>query len=1111
MSLVHLHCHSQGSLFDGLATPDEMVARAVKLGQEAIALTDHGVMAGVPEFYRCARHAGIQPLIGIEAYVVPDALAVGFGAKGNLRDRSNYHLTLLAVSEQGYKDLVRLSTASHTEEYYYYRPRMDYAMLRDVGTDDLVCLSGCVMGELASTFLDLLEPIVATEILSPEQERIFTRRGYSLRRGFAWPKWSRELDAKVRADERFEVALEAARSVLRNYRSMFPEGHYFYEIMLHGYTPEEWCHRYLFREAKRYGLPHVVTNDAHYAPPSHKETHDLLMASQFRSTFCGSPDGKLLDLCSERELGRRLGGVLTPEEYAEGVANTSRIAAMADGFRLAPLENKTYRIPQYRDDKGDAVSNAGAILRKWRKPRLDALCELYPEQADEYRERDRYELSVIKKFGFYHYFLIVADYIRWAKKSGIRVGAGRGSAAGSLVAFTLGITEIDPIQHGLLFERFLSPHRLTMPDFDTDFQSRHFDRVLEYIGERYGSENVARVCAYDKLRPKSLVQKIFAAIAAMPAKDIARLTADMDDDLTRRDAEYLEEWWDTVAPDKVREVDEESPFDLKTHAKRLFQLPVSVSAHAAAVVIAGESDDGIRSMDYVPKQFVPSSRRIVTQFDMDNIEGLGLVKFDCLSIATLDTIADTIERIGFDPFVREVEERGALYYDDEATYQMITAGQTDGMFQLSGGTAKQVINMMGGCRDFSDLVAVMALGRPSAIQYAPLYRENRRLYESGSKPELIHPDLHDLITNGIFLFQEDVMRVLWHVGMSPDEVDSVMHAVKKKDIDEFRSVEDSFIGKSILIGWTSEQAAAVWELIVAYAGYGFNKAHSVSYAHLAYQTGFLKANYPAAFIAAKMRQFSANADAKKKRQSLPALVRDAKRLGVTILPPDVNKSGVTYEAVDDSTIRCGLSDINGIGVQAAKRVIASRPYTVDDFVAESESIGPRGGVRKHPAKLGNAGVNSGVVMKLLFAGAIPDIEIEDYWDAEQELLYCNISEHPDKETLEHIREAVFDKANFPRINPAELHEYEAEGTRVGGVVLRVHEHKYVPKGKKETARMGFVDLELDGHEFSLVIFAESWVEVRSRVKQGKLLLARANTKYEERRGLSHVATHIEAW
>lgn len=1106
--LVHLHCHSRQSLIDGLAKPGEMIQLAKSYGQHSIAITDHGVLSGIPEFYRSARKHGINPILGCEMYIVPSATDVGFGPRGNLRDRRNFHLTLLAKNADGYRDLVKLSSWSHTRETYFYNPRIDYEMMRNIDTSNLICLSGCVMGELQETFLEAIKHIIAIECKTPAEEEKARSKGYEVVRQWAWPRWSSKLDAQLRAHPDYAMATDAAIMVMKRYRSMFPEGQYFYELMDHGFVLEQWGHRHLYSQARRYGIPAVVTNDSHYGPVEHKELHDLLMSMQWKQTFCGSTDTKRLDICSQDELYARLSHLLTKEQFLEAVANTEMIAELCADTVIPPFEEKRYRIPQFIDERGDVVERAGALIKKLAQPRLERLCTMYPERAHEYRARLRFEMSIIKKFGLYHYFLIVQDVVNWAKRDGILVGAGRGSAAGCLLAYCLRITEIDPIRHGLYFERFLSTDRMSMPDFDTDFQSLHIERVMQYLSDKYGKHNVERICAYDKLRPKSMIQSMLKALDVMSHAELIKLTKELEDDNTRTDPEYIDEWWESLDNERLIDIVGRVEYDLQSFSKALFQLPVSVSAHAAAVVIGDSQSD---LSEWVPTQFVPSSNRIVTQFDMTQIEELGFVKLDTLSVGTLDTVADCVDYIGYDPFEQEISEHGSMQYDDAKTYQLITSGYTDGLFQLSGGTAKQVIKQIGGCHSFDDIVAVMSLGRPGAVKFASKYRANREA--NWDDVELVNDDMKMLLRKsyGVVLFQEDVMSIVWHLEMSPEHLDTIMKAVKKKDYAIFDKVGPDFIEHALNKGWTRDEAEDVWLQIRDYAGYGFNKAHAVSYADLAYKTAYLKANYPGYFIASKMKQFSTKGDAKKKQENLPALVRDGRRVGVRFFPPSVNKSDVHYKAVSSTKIRTGLADINGVGVTAAKEIIKKRPFKSDDFRASYVEIGPRGGKYDRGAEMRDVDkskCNSGALTAMMFAGAIPGIEIENKWEAEQSLLYCNISPHPNQEMLAAIHETVLDGPNAEMLMPQVEVDHSAKDVRCGGIITRLHEHSYtVNKGKNrgQRATMAFIDIELDKHDFAMVVFADLWAEIRHRTRPGNLMLAHGRVEWDEKRGLSFIA------
>ena len=1097
-NFAHLHVHSNQSLIDGLGTPKQIIERAKELGQETIAITDHGVLSSVPDLYNEAKSQGVRIIAGEEFYIVPDATAKGFGPKENLRDRRNYHLTLLAKNEQGYKDLVQLSSKAHRPENFYFRPRIDHNMLREMDTSNIICLSGCVASELSQTFLETIKPYVAKQVTEKFKGKD--------RQVWKWP-----MPKKKQKGEHIDLGLAAAEEVLKTYRSFFPEGQFFYEIMYHGLDIEAWTHLHLIDLAKDYGVPLVLTNDAHYAPTEHKQLHDILMCMQWGNKYDASDvDLKNLDICTRGQLEERVMDVIpSVKDFEEAADNTLHIAEMCKDFKITPLDEKKYHIPKFRED-GKPVRKAVSRIYELSEKRMGKLCDMYPDRADEYRERFAYEMSIIKRFKYQHYFLDTQDYVRWAKEAGIVVGAGRGSGAGSLVAFCLHITDIDPLQHDLLFERFINPDRASMPDFDTDFQSARVDEVFDYIADKHGIDNVMRVCTFNRMQPKSILKKMGSALGLMSQQALEKLSKEIENDPKLASSkDGVQDWLQNTEVSRLEEfqvlaevagIERE---DLHHYAEQLFGLPVSVSAHAAAVVIT----DARRSLkEWVPSQYVPSSKRTVTQYDMDQIEHFGLVKFDVLALGTLDTLGKTFELIGYNPFARMIEEHGALQYDDEKTYELISSVRTDGLFQLTGGTAKQVIRQIGGCHEFEDIVAVMTLGRPGAIAYAGRYREAKKV--GADKAKVAHPMLRKLLKTsyGMFLFQEDVMNFGAAIGLEKENRDDLLTAVKKKKMPLFEKVKPDFLEKTEAEGWTEDQQDQVWDQLIAFADYGFNRAHAVSYADLAYKTAYLKANYPAYFIAAKMQQFSTNTtDPKKKSEGLTALVRDAKKMGIRVLPPSVNKSKEHFSAVGKKKIRAGLADVKGVGVKAAREIMKHRPYSADDFEEPYEKVGPRGGITNVGASLGEVNrrtCNSQAIMNLLFAGAIPDIDVENQWEAEKELLHCNISDHPNNEALEYIRETVQSEDNQKLLT---MKDADVQAN-IGGVIERVKLHK-----DRRNNTMAFIDLDLDGEIYNAVIFAGAWLDLDHHFKEGRLALLDVDVKFDKKRGMSYSCKEAKSW
>lgn len=1044
--LVNLHLHTHSSLIDGLGRPDEIVARAKSFGQQAVALTDHGTMAGLPDMYRAGKKHGVHVIAGQEVYIVPDTKALGFGDKGESRDGRNFHLTLLAKNEQGYKDLVKLTSFAHERENFYRKPRIDHAMLRQVDTENLVCLSGCVMGELAESFLSHLWP------LQPEGAK-------------RYDEWLPAPAERLDDNEYILAGLESAREVMKFYRNLFPDRQYLYEFMWHNFAPESWVHKYLIPEAKRYGLPIVVTNDSHYVDASQSEAHNLLMSIQWRQSYCAKPDDpKHLDMVDSGLVLDRMEGFLPREDILEGIKNTERVADLCSGFKLTPLERKSVYMPKAKDDDGAITAKPIGRIRSLAERRLQGLCDRTPERAAEYVARFERELRVIKKLKYQHYFLVTASIIQRAKSKGIAVGAGRGSGAGSLVAFCLGITEIDPVAHDLLFERFLNPAKKSLPDFDTDFESDRIEEVFEDIVEQFGQDNVRRVSTYHRYAPKALMTDLLKTLpTGLSHDEVKAITKDLPEDTRdRKDESFMEVWWQSVRESDdaaaLKLLAQAEKFPIEAYSHQFYGIRKSVSTHAAGVII---TNGKVSLSEWVPNQLVASSGKTVTQFDMNDLSDMGFVKFDILSLGTLSQVAECIRLIGESPFPEFID------YDDEKTFKLITAGHTDGLFQLTGYAAKQVIKAIGGCHDFRDISAVMALGRPGAMKFVDAYREGRANpeaieYADEDDKKILSPSY------GMILYQEQVMALGWAIGMTDEEVSgdiSLLGAIKKYSPTIMEKVEPIFREKAAAKGWKPHMIDRRWANILEYTGYGFNKAHSDCYADLAYRTAYLKANFPAAFIVSRLNQTEQMSDKKKKADLKQALVQDARRLKIKVLAPDVNKSQVGY-CVEGDGIRWGLSNVKGVGVGAAREIIRNRPFTRDDW--RDDDYGPRGGkITPHLLRVHNQKCNAGAVRALISLGAFPGFDPgEDRFANEFELLECNVTEHHNKKVLKQIKKRVVDAENAKILRKKKHGEYECY---VGGVIHRIKEIN-----TKSGRRMAFVDLQLGADEFSVTVFPQLW-------------------------------------
>lgn len=860
MSFAHLHTHTSYSLLDGAGKIPEMIKRVRDLKMDSCAITDHGVMYGVIDFYRECRKQGIHPVLGSEIYVAPGSR---FSRElGKWEDRY-YHLVLLAENDRGYHNLMKIVSLGFTEGFYR-KPRADYEILERYH-EGIICLSACLAGEVS---------------------RHLTRGEYE----------------------------EAKQSAL-HYQEIFGKNNFFLEMQDHGYPEQKKVNQGMLRLHEETGIPLVVTNDIHYTNPEDAKPHDILLCLQTGKKLKDEdrmryPGGQFY-IKSEEEMA-----VLFP--YArEALENTEKIAKRCQ----VEIEFGHYHLPHYQVPK--EYPNAESYLH--------ALCERglqkrYGDRKEEYRERLDYELSIISSMGFIDYFLVVWDYVNFAKTHHVIVGPGRGSAAGSLVAYVIGITDVEPMQYNLLFERFLNPERVTMPDIDMDFDNEHRQDVIDYVTEKYGKEQVAQIITFGTLAAKGVIRDV-GRVMDIPYAKCDLLAKLVPNELKMTLNKALE-----LSPDlrKMYEEDTETR-ELIDYAKRLEGLPRHASIHASGVVIAGEPVD----------HFVPLSRgaddSITTEFDMITIEELGLLKMDFLGLKTLSVISDAVR------FIREGHTElhdfdiNAVPYDDSKVFSMISEGDCAGVFQLeSAGMISFMKRLKPG--NMEDIIAGIALYRPGPMDFIPKYIAGKKDPEHVSYecPE-VRPILEN--TYGCIVYQEQVMQIVQNLaGYSLGQADLVRRAMAKKHADEMEQMRESFIHgneaegiKGCIRNGISEGAAnRIFNSMLDFASYAFNKSHSVSYAILTYQTAYLKCYYPAEFFAALMTQSMGE------QSKVAKYIETARARGIRILAPSVNEAKVGF-SVQNGSIRFGLSAVSGVGKAAAEQIIAERslhgPFAdLEDFV-----------------------------------------------------------------------------------------------------------------------------------------------------------------------------------
>jgi len=844
---VHLHCHTEYSLLDGANKIEPLLARVRELKQPAVAVTDHGNMFGAIEFYTAAVRHGIKPIIGCEIYVAPTSR---FERKGVDRGPKeyNHHLILLAMNLEGYRNLSKLVTLGFTEGFYY-KPRIDKELLKEYNRG-LIALSACLQGEIASA-------------LSAGQ---------------------------------FERAKAAAES----YASIFGD-RYYLEVQDNKIPEQEKVNRLIIELAKELSLPVVATNDCHYRSPDDAEAHDVLLCVQTGKTVYEENRLKMatneLFVKSAEEM--RKGFEYCPEAV-------ERTLEIADRCNLE-LEFGNYHFPRFDLPKEVSLDDyLDELARKGLAERVEGSED--PETRKTYEERLAYELGVIKGMQFSGYFLIVADFINYAKNRGIPVGPGRGSAAGSLVAYALKITDLDPIRHGLIFERFLNPERRSMPDIDVDFCIRGRDEVIQYVKEKYGADKVAQIATFGTLKAKAAIKDVGRALGFSFAETdaIAKLIPAPKQGFDYPLAEGIR-----MEP-RLQGLMKSDPRvkNLIEHALRLEGLTRHASTHAAGVVLSNRP-----LVDYVPL-FVDKDGGIVTQFDMESVEKIGLIKFDFLGLKTLTLIHDCTRLIQGTRGIRIDLEK--LPLDDKKSYQLLCSGNTTGIFQLeSAGIREMTVKIRPNC--FEDLVAVLALFRPGPLD-SGMAEEYIKRKNGKEKIRYLHPLLETILkdTYGVIVYQEQVMQIAQKLaGYSLGEADILRRAMGKKDPEEMANQRERFVQGARKHKIDPRRAAEIFDQMETFARYGFNKSHSAAYALISYQTAYLKAHYPVEFMASLLSSEMGDTDKVIKN------LAECRGRGIEVLPPDINESRADFTVVSDK-IRFGLAAVKNVGEKAVEVILQSR-------------------------------------------------------------------------------------------------------------------------------------------------------------------------------------------
>lgn len=838
---THLHVHTEYSLLDGASKIPQLVAYAKELGMDSLAITDHGVMYGAIDFYQECKKQGIKPIIGCEVYLTT-------GSHLEKTNRGMYHLILLAETDEGYHNLMKIVSIAQIEGFYY-KPRIDKDVLRAY-SKGIICLSACVAGEV---------PVLV-----------------------------------------LQNNLDGARRAIQEYIDIFGKDNYFLEIQDHGLEEEHRVTAALKELAKEFGIGLAATNDLHYVRREDAAAQDILLCIQTTATV-DEPDRMRFPndsfyLKSYDEMEELFG------DCPEALENTAKIADRCN----VKLEFGHLLLPEFAVPEGfDAESYLRHLC-------MEGMAAHYPNAGQEVMDRLNYELDIIHKMGYDCYFLIVWDFIDYCRKHDILVGPGRGSAAGSVVAYLLRITNIDPLKYHLLFERFLNPERVSMPDIDTDFCYKNREKVLDYVVSRYGKERVAQIITFGTLQARAAVRDVGKALG-MSYGEVDEIAKMIPRELGMTLLKALE------ASNDLSNAYEERPevqrlIDL---ARSVEGLPRNPGTHAAGVIIAPQN-----LMDYVPLQVGnetgKSDGSIITQYDKDKVENLGLLKMDFLGLRTLTVIGDAIKFI--EKTTGEVIDIDHIPLDDEQTCQMLCRGETSCVFQLeSAGITKLVVDLAP--TSFEDLIPLVALYRPGPLGtgMADDFIAGRHGQRTA---KVLHPLVEPILadTYGVILYQEQVMQITSVLaGFTLGQADILRRAMGKKKASELDSMRNDFVeGAKRLHDIPESVSDDIFALLQHFAGYGFNKSHSVAYALVAYQTAYLKAHWPTEYMAAFLNSVISDGD---KVSWYISVCRSAK---IKILPPDVNESEEEFSVHQPGAIRFGMGGIKSVGAAAVQEIVRAR-------------------------------------------------------------------------------------------------------------------------------------------------------------------------------------------
>ena len=1062
---VHLHNHTHHSLLDGLTKIPDLINRTKELGMEAVAITDHGTMSGSIEFYKAAIDAGIKPILGFEAYVASRSRHDLDPSK----DKTRFHITLLAMNNQGYQNLMQLSTLAHLEGTYY-KPRVDHELLEKYG-EGLIVLSGCAGSEVSMS---------------------------------------------LRGDN-----YQAAKDIALWYKSVFGD-RYYLEMQNHDWDQQIKINKYLQKLSKDIDVPLVISNDGHYLVHDDKDAHEILLCVG-TGAFLSDKDRMSfrqfdLHVTDPQEIIVKWG-----KDNSEAILNTKKVSDRCNvKLELGRILIPTFPTPVGESEKSylDELVYRGLAWRYGGKKRdetanlsVDKAKKLIPENV---LQRADYELGVVDRMAFNGYFLIVADYINWGKDHGIIFGPGRGSGAGSILAYALRITEIDPLKYNLLFERFLNPDRISMPDFDIDIQDTRRDEVIAYCSEKYGSGRVANIVTFGRMAARAAVRDV-ARVLQVPYADADRLSKMIPPPVQGKHI--------SLGVSVVKDSDLKHEYETNPVAKQVFDYAIrlegtirSHGVHAAGVVIA--PDDIV---NFVPLE-IAQKGVVTTQYPMGPVEDLGLLKIDFLGLSNLTTINNAL-RIVKKVYKVEVDLDN-LPLDDKETYELLQRGDSTGVFQLESAGMKRYLRDLKPTK-FDDIIAMVALYRPGPMQFIDSFIKRKHGKE---KISYLHPKFENALeqTYGILVYQEQFMQISKDfAGFTGGQSDTLRKAVGKKKIDLMRKMRTEFIDGAVKYSDADPKLAEkFWTQLEEFANYCFNKSHAACYGLISYWTAYIKAHYPDAFMAALMTSDQNDID------RLAIEINECKHMGITVLPPDVNEGFVEFAIVPGKKeIRFGMAAVKGVGVGAVEEILRARDMdgkftSVEDFAKrvavgrfnkkawESliksggfDSLGDRSDIlfnletiQAFAGKLqkealsgqtdlfGGLGDVSGIQPTMTMSHSPIKYSDRERLAWERELMGLYISAHP----LDNY-DVYFEEQTVPLTQITS--KYDGKKVTIGGLISTVRTIV-----TKNGAKMAFVGIEDKTGEAEIVVFPNLYEQIGSELVQDAVIRATGKINARNRDG-----------